>query len=686
MPNCAIKRSLCQAKGGVMALAWTWVGVASTSVIVSLIFIDLTGIFSLALHDVVNGSDSQRRQIDHTDSGCVRPPSMVLPLYFSSPNSSRRSVEGSYRRQLKRVNPHNTPSARMRLYDDLLSNGYYTTRLWIGTPPQEFALIVDTGSSVTYVPCSTCKHCGKHQDPRFQPELSSTYQPVRCNTNCHCDNDGVQCTYERRYAEMSSSSGVLGEDVISFGNESELVPQRVVFGCENMETGALYSQRADGIMGLGRGHLGVVNQLVKMGVISNLFSLCYGGMDVGGGAMILGAIDPPPNMVFSHSDPHRSSYYNIELKEIHVAGKPLQVKPSVFDGRHGTVLDSGTTYAYLPEEAFVAFKNAIMKKIHPLKLIDGPDPNYDDVCFSGAGRDVSQLSKTFPEVDMVFGNGHKLSLSPENYLFRHTKVRGAYCLGIFQSGDPTTLLGGIIVRNTLVTYDRKNKKIGFWKTNCSELLKRLHVSGAVPGAPAPVVSYQRNTTIGLPPTLAPSGLPPTLAPSGLPQNILPGGYRVGLITFDLSFSFNYPNMKPNLTELAEFIAHELEVNASQVHLLNFTVRRNDSLIKWAIFPAKSADYISQTTAASIILRLTEHRMHLPERLGSYQLVDWNVEPQMKRTWWQQHFLAVIVGVIVTLLIGLSTFVIRFVWRRRQQAFGTYKPVGTVVPEQELQPI
>ncbi|KAM1122049.1 hypothetical protein TB1_003668 [Malus domestica] len=35
----------------------------------------------------------------------------------------------------------------MRLYDDLLANGYYTTRLWIGTPPQQFALIVDTGST-----------------------------------------------------------------------------------------------------------------------------------------------------------------------------------------------------------------------------------------------------------------------------------------------------------------------------------------------------------------------------------------------------------------------------------------------------------------------------------------------------------------------------------------------------------
>ena len=54
-----------------------------------------------------------------------------------------------------------------------------------------------------------------------------------------------------------------------------------------------------------------------------------------------------------------SPYYNVDLKGIHVAGKKLGLSPSVFDGRYGTVLDSGTTYAYLPEEAFGAFKDAV---------------------------------------------------------------------------------------------------------------------------------------------------------------------------------------------------------------------------------------------------------------------------------------------------------------------------------------
>ena len=151
-----------------------------------------------------------------------------------------------------------------------------------------------------------------YQDPKFQPDLSSTYQPVKCNLDCNCDNDKVQCIYERQYAEMSSSSGVLGEDIISFGNQSELVPQRAVFGCENEETGDLYSQRADGIMGLGRGDLSVVDQLVEKGVISDSFSLCYGGMDIGGGAMVLGGISAPSDMIFSYSDPvRRYAFVNI---------------------------------------------------------------------------------------------------------------------------------------------------------------------------------------------------------------------------------------------------------------------------------------------------------------------------------------------------------------------------------------
>ncbi|KAF3642720.1 putative aspartic proteinase-like protein 2-like isoform X2 [Capsicum annuum] len=150
-------------------------------------------------------------------------------------------------------------------------------------------------------------------DPKFQLEMSSIYQSVKCD-----------------------------KDVLSFGNLSDLGPQRAIFGCEIAETGDPYNQRADGIMGLGRRDVIIVDQLVEKHLISDSFTLCYVGFD--GGVMVL---------VSDGNNP----YYNIELKEILVPGKPLKMNPWVFGGKHGAILDSGTTYAYLPEPVFIAFNS-----------------------------------------------------------------------------------------------------------------------------------------------------------------------------------------------------------------------------------------------------------------------------------------------------------------------------------------
>ncbi|XP_031494658.1 aspartic proteinase 36-like [Nymphaea colorata] len=603
---------------------------------------------------------------------------MILPLVLTPANLSWQFIREEHRRKAQATDSHQISNAHMKLYDDLLLNGYYTTRLFIGTPPQEFALIVDSGSTVTYVPCDTCEQCGNHQDPKFQTSQSSTYEPVKCNIDCTCDKDNAQCTYERQYAEMSSSSGVLGKDIVSFGNESSLKPQHLVFGCENSETGDLYSQRADGIMGLGRGQLSIMDQLVEEGVISDSFSLCYGGMEVGGGAMVLGGISPPPGMVFSPSDPGRSPYYNIELREMHVAGKKLQLNPSIFNGKHGTVLDSGTTYAYLPEAAFVAFRDAIFKSLQSLKRIPGPDPSYHDICFAGAGSDISRLSETFPTVDMVFSNGQKLSLSPENYLFRHSKVHGAYCLGVFQNGrDPTTLLGGIIVRNTLVTYDRANEKIGFWKTNCSELWDRLQLNEAPPSAEPP--APEKNSTMPSLPSMPPSQ-PPMSSASGSTQ-------RVGFIRFVLHLTIKLSDLIPHIHELEESIVHELEVNSYQVRIVNFTGDVSGSVVSCSVYPDGSTGYISNATVERIHTLVAEHRMNLPSTFGSYRLLGWEIDQPSERTWLQRHMLVVIAATMLVVMLISSAFIGWYVWRRHSQAaLGAYKPVDAVVPEQELQPL
>lgn len=63
---------------------------------------------------------------------------------------------------------------------------------------------------------------------------------------------------------------------------------------------------------------------------------------------------------------------------------------------------------------------------------------------------------------------------------------------------------GIIVRNTLVSYDRENERIGFWKTNCSKLWDTLNVSSSPPPPSPPSGMDNTNSTAHMTPALAPS--------------------------------------------------------------------------------------------------------------------------------------------------------------------------------------
>lgn len=68
------------------------------------------------------------------------------------------------------------------------------------------------------------------------------------------------------------------------------------------------------------------------------------------------------------------SHYNLNLESISVNGQILSIDPSVFltSNTRGTIIDSGTTLAYLAEEAYDPFVNAVSKSF-TLKL------KYEDI-------------------------------------------------------------------------------------------------------------------------------------------------------------------------------------------------------------------------------------------------------------------------------------------------------------------
>ena len=59
--------------------------------------------------------------------------------------------------------------------------GYYYANIYVGSPPQEQSVIVDTGSGLLALPCSKCTSCGNmHLNPPFRVEDSLTGKFMTC--------------------------------------------------------------------------------------------------------------------------------------------------------------------------------------------------------------------------------------------------------------------------------------------------------------------------------------------------------------------------------------------------------------------------------------------------------------------------------------------------------------------------
>lgn len=65
------------------------------------------------------------------------------------------------------------------------------------------------------------------------------------------------------------------------------------------------------------------------------------------------------------------AHYNVYLQSIAVNGQLVPVDPSVFatSGNRGTIVDSGTTLAYIATEAYDPFVNAVSSYILPIYLL-----------------------------------------------------------------------------------------------------------------------------------------------------------------------------------------------------------------------------------------------------------------------------------------------------------------------------
>lgn len=214
---------------------------------------------------------------------------------------------------------------------------------------------MDTGSVVIAFPCANCKHCGQHIDPPFDFQASGSASWVGCGAEqCACKSG--HCAYHQGYTEGSSISGWLFDDLVSIGDALQHNPPvRTRLGCHTDENNLFYTQRANGIMGIGpaRHRPTVLQELFKdkEHIQASIFSMCLAEW---GGRMVVGGWNASYHTAPIQWTPlaTASSYYNIELKTMTVGGVAV-------NGFRDTFIDSGTTYVYMATAPYRQLKNAI---------------------------------------------------------------------------------------------------------------------------------------------------------------------------------------------------------------------------------------------------------------------------------------------------------------------------------------
>ncbi|CAF92442.1 unnamed protein product, partial [Tetraodon nigroviridis] len=151
----------------------------------------------------------------------------------------------------------------------------------IGTPPQSFKVIFDTGSATLWVPSVLCDGftCDGHN--KFNPDLSSTFRPNGQAVSIIYSNGGMY--------------GIFGYDTVRVGG---FTVRNQIFGMSKVETPSMQYFVSDGVLGLAfpgvaqPGATPVFDNMMSQGLVSmHLFSV-YLSSNLEGSVIIFGGTDP----------------------------------------------------------------------------------------------------------------------------------------------------------------------------------------------------------------------------------------------------------------------------------------------------------------------------------------------------------------------------------------------------------
>ncbi|XP_027716201.1 LOW QUALITY PROTEIN: gastricsin-like [Vombatus ursinus] len=316
-------------------------------------------------------------------------------------------------------------------------NAFYLGETSFGTPPQDFLVLCDTGSSNLWVLSTCCRTqaCPNHN--RFSPSQSSTF------------STGGQ-TYTLSYGS-DNLTVPLGYDTVTVQNT---VVCNQEFGLsENEPIRPFYCSDFDGILGMAYPAMAVgssptvMQGILQQGQLSEpIFSFYFSGQPTQqyAGELILGGVDP---QLYSGQNTWtpvtQEVYWQFGIEEFAMGN---QATGWCSQGCQA-IVDTGIFLLAVPQQYMNSFLQATGAQ---------QAQNGDFVVNCNYIQGV-------PTITFVI-NGSQVPLPPSAYVFSNN---GYYRLGIkatslpSTSGQPLWILGDVFLKEYYSVYDIANNRVGF---------------------------------------------------------------------------------------------------------------------------------------------------------------------------------------------------------------------------------
>ncbi|KAJ0233151.1 Eukaryotic aspartyl protease family protein [Hirschfeldia incana] len=395
-----------------------------------------------------------------------------------------QSIQGSiFKTFSNTLSPKSPPySFVFPLTGNVFPLGYYSVSLQIGNPPKEFTFDIDTGSDLTWVQCDApCSGCTVRTELQYKPKSNTVpcSDPI-CSAlhwpkKPECPNPKDQCDYEVEYADQSSSLGALVIDqfYLELLDGSSFVP-RLAFGCgyDQHFPSAHPPPATVGVLGLGKGKVSILTQLVSAGLTRNVLGHCLSTK--GGGFLFFGdSVIPSSGVSWTPLvSPKYNNHYTTGPAELLYNGKSTGLSGLKL------IFDSGSSYTYFNSKTYQAIVKLIGNDLKGKPLKDVKEDKTLAICWKGAKplKSVLEVKNLFKTLTINFKNGRtnsQLQIPPDSYLI--VSKTGNVCLGILNGSEvglqDSNVIGDISMQGTMVIYDNEKQQLGWVSADCDMLPK-----------------------------------------------------------------------------------------------------------------------------------------------------------------------------------------------------------------------